>query len=177
MSEAQRIEPAFRDRPAVDGDSVMALVEGKARVPDQAAGNDDLADFAADVRDRRGAMHDPTQNVNFVQVIVFGGNVGYDVRQAQAGPVQTGECGFQRRPVGNAEKFVGVEGMMKSQELSSESVCKELHCQRNLFSTFSSKSFFPTVSNPKSPARAQTRSRQCSPTTNSEPRSGRAVKN
>lgn len=110
MREAQHIEPAFRDGPAVDGDAVMTLVEGKARVPDQLAGNDHLADLAADVRDRRGAMHDPTQNISFFQVIVLGRNVGHDVRQAQAGPVQTGECGFQRRPIGNAEKLVAVEG-------------------------------------------------------------------
>src|SRR5262245_12683963 len=110
MRETQRIEPALRDGPAVDGDSMMTLVEGKARVPDQFAGNDHLADLTTDVRDRRGAMHDPTQNISFVQVIVFGRNVGHDVRQAQAGPVGTGECGLQRRSIGNTEKFITVEG-------------------------------------------------------------------
>src|SRR3954467_11435675 len=47
MSKAEPLDPALRDRPAVDANAMMAFIERKARLPDHRTGNDDLADLAA----------------------------------------------------------------------------------------------------------------------------------
>jgi hypothetical protein len=80
VSKAKPLDPAFWNRLAVDANSMMALIERKARLLDHCAGNDDLAYFAAGIRSRLGAMHNPAQHIHLVQVIALGGNIIYDLR-------------------------------------------------------------------------------------------------
>src|SRR6185436_12286790 len=72
VREAESLDPAFRDRLAVDANAVMAFIERKARLPDHRAGNDDLADLAAGVRLRLRAVQDAAQHIQFVRVVAGG---------------------------------------------------------------------------------------------------------
>jgi len=75
VSKAKPVDPAFWNRLAVDANSMMAFIEGKSRLLDHSAGNDDLAHLGADIRNRFRAMHNPAQHIRLVQVIALGGNI------------------------------------------------------------------------------------------------------
>ena len=87
----------------------MTFVERKARLLDHRAGNADLADLAADVRDRLRAMHDPARHVFLIRVVVRGRDVVDEIRQTDGGFVHAGQCGLQRGAVRRVDEFVAVQ--------------------------------------------------------------------
>ena len=54
-------------------------------------------------------MNDAAQHILFVCIVLNGRDISRDVREADAGLVQTGEHRFELRPIRHANEFVAIE--------------------------------------------------------------------